>query len=159
MQDNRIDLQISPEDDAKIQAHIDGLIDTLLPYLQTLTTEERRELPKLGEKSFAFLAKTMEYAELNADLVPMYLDQALFAHDVQANDQLLTYQRRLATVTTALDDSVVLTGSEAYSAALMFYHNVKLAAKNGVAHAKAVYEDLAARFPGNRRKKSAPSAT
>ena len=43
-------------------------------------------------------------------------------------------------------------GSEAYQAALVFYHSVKLAAVQDVPGAKVVYEELKTRFPGGRRK-------
>jgi hypothetical protein len=35
----------------------------------------------------------------------------------------------------------------------MYYRSVQLNAKNGVASAKTIYEDLKQRFPGTKRKK------
>jgi hypothetical protein len=154
-QGNRIDIQINAEDHAKIQSYIDGLNEILVPYLQTLTMDERKELPKLGDKSIAFVNKTNEYMTREKDLVPVFLNTVLFSHDVECHAQLSTYQRQLAKVTTALDDSMLLAGSEAYSSALLFYHQVKMLAVNGVAKAKAIHEDLAARFPGTRRRNTA----
>jgi hypothetical protein len=154
-QGNRIDIQISAEDHAKIQRYVNGLNETLMPYLQTLTTQDRKELPKLGDKSIAFVNKTREYMERDKDLVPVFLDTALFTHDVESYAQLAVYQRQLAAVVTALDDSMMLSGSEAYSSALLFYHHAKMLAMNGVTKAKSVYEDLATRFPGSRRRNTA----
>jgi hypothetical protein len=42
-------------------------------------------------------------------------------------------------------------GSEAYHAALAFYHNVQAAAKDDIPGAKAIFEDLKTRFPGGKR--------
>ncbi|MDR1115550.1 MAG: hypothetical protein LBL33_05285, partial [Tannerella sp.] len=50
------------------------------------------------------------------------------------------------------DDTAMTSGSEAYQAALIFYNSVKMAARQDVPGAKAVYEELRKRFPGTRRK-------
>jgi hypothetical protein len=44
----------------------------------------------------------------------------------------------------AVEDTIMAAGSEAYHAALAFYHNVQ-------AGAKAIVEDLKTRFPGGKR--------
>jgi hypothetical protein len=44
------------------------------------------------------------------------------------------------------------SGSEAYQAALIFYNSVKMATRQDIPGAKAVYEELRKRFPGTRRK-------
>jgi phosphoribosyl-ATP pyrophosphohydrolase len=51
-------------------------------------------------------------------------------------------------------DISLLAGSEAYQAALSFYHYVKLLASQDVPRAKAVYEELKKRFPSTGRKKA-----
>ena len=128
----------------------------LLPYLQTMTPEERREVFKLGDKTQSFLDKNVEYAGLNPDLVPMFLNLEHFSRDVNGNAKLSSYRRMLNPLITALDDSITLTGAEALQGALAPYNNVRLAAANGVAKAKAIYEDLAARFPRGRKRKEEP---
>jgi len=45
-----------------------------------------------------------------------------------------------------LPDTEMLSGSEAYVAALTYYNSVKQAAKMNVPSAKAIYEDLRKRF-------------
>jgi hypothetical protein len=50
-----------------------------------------------------------------------------------------------------VDDTEMLTGSEAYQAALVFYKAVKMAAAQDVPGAKAVYEEFKTRFPGGKR--------
>ena len=56
-----------------------------------------------------------------------------------------------------LDDTTLQAGSEAYTAALVFYTAVKGAARAGEPGMKTVYDDLQARFPG-RGKNSATIA-
>ncbi|MDR2408410.1 MAG: hypothetical protein LBE13_09920 [Bacteroidales bacterium] len=52
----------------------------------------------------------------------------------------------------AVDDTEMTAGSEAYQAALVFYHSVKTAAAPAIPGAKAVYEELKTRFPSSKRK-------
>jgi hypothetical protein len=51
----------------------------------------------------------------------------------------------------AVEDTILAAGSEAYHAALSFYHNVQAAAKDDIPGAKAIVEDLKTRFPGGKR--------
>jgi hypothetical protein len=53
-----------------------------------------------------------------------------------------------------IDDTVMVAGSEAYQAALVFYNAVKAAAAQDIPGAKEVYSDLKARFPSIKRKPS-----
>ena len=55
-----------------------------------------------------------------------------------------------------LDDTTLLTGSEAYSAALVFYNALKGAAKAGEPGMKTVYADLQSRYPGRGQVVPAP---
>ena len=58
-------------------------------------------------------------------------------------------------ITEALNDSMTLSGSEAYQGALVFCSNVKNAAKVKTPKAGSIYEDLSSRFPGAPTKKKA----
>jgi hypothetical protein len=53
-----------------------------------------------------------------------------------------------------IDDTMLLSGSEAYIAVLAFYNYLKGAAKMGVPGAKTIFEDLSTRFPGRTVKKT-----
>jgi GrpB-like predicted nucleotidyltransferase (UPF0157 family) len=52
-----------------------------------------------------------------------------------------------------IDDTVMVAGSEACQAALVFYNAIKAAAAKDIPGAKEVYADLKARFPRVMRKK------
>jgi hypothetical protein len=60
-------------------------------------------------------------------------------------------------ITEALSDTIILSGSEAYSAGLMFYNSAKNASKSKIPKAETIYNDLAACFPA--KVKTAPPAT
>jgi hypothetical protein len=136
------------------QAHgqISAVIQQLQQYTIALTPHERQIMLQMGDKSLAFVEKAHDYAVDNPTLTPSYLDMASF--DVDFADahglwSLLTLIRQLE---EAVEDTVMAAGSEAFHAALAFYHNVQAAAKDDVPGAKAICEDLKTRFPGSRRK-------
>ena len=139
------------------QAHgqISAVIQQLAPHTIALTPHERQIMLKMGDKSLAFVEKAHGYAHDNPSLTPSYLDMTAFdvdfadAHGLWA---LLTLVKQLE---EALEDTIMSARSEAYHAALAFYHNVQAAAKDDVPGAKAILEDLKARFPGGKRKHEA----
>ena len=47
----------------------------------------------------------------------------------------------------------ILSGSEAYSQALLLYKNLQMLSQQNVPGAKAAYEDLRSLYPGNSRTK------
>jgi hypothetical protein len=59
-------------------------------------------------------------------------------------------------ILTEVDDMATIAGSEALSSILSYYNNVKDAAKKGVPGAKAIYDDLAKRFPGRTPSNGTP---
>ena len=125
-----------------------------LTGLVTLTPDERRTYLKMGDKSLAFVQKAQEYAGLHPELVPSFVDVAEMKKDIDAVMALQTIYRALNEIHSALDDSILLAGSEAFMAALTFYNAAKSAAKSNVQGAKAIADDLGARFPGHKRKQS-----
>lgn len=156
-QPNLINLSIPAADLVDIQAALNILTSKLAPHLITLSAAERQEIPKMGDKTQAFVAKAREYAIQNPDLVPTFLDMAAFAVDMQAVELLTSLQRQLAPLADNLNDSLALSGSEAYQAALIFYRNIKMAARSGVPNAKTIEEDLSNRFPGPSPKAASPA--
>jgi len=146
---------VESSDWGEIKAAIATLQTKLLPNLQTLTAQERIELPKMGDKTVAFVQKALEYGQQNKELVPSFLDMNALAIDVKAVQALRELAQGLNPITDALNDSMTLSGSEAYQGALVFYSNVKNAAKVKAPNAGTIYDDLSARFPGGTTKKKA----
>ena len=129
-------------------------LQTLLePYAIALTPQERHSLLKMGDKSLAFVEKCHEFIHENPLLAPSYLDLALFDADFADAHGLWGIHNKVQQLQETLDDTIMTAGSEAFHAALAFYNNVQGAAKQDVPGAKAIYEDLKARFPGGRRRR------
>ncbi|PKL24015.1 MAG: hypothetical protein CVV47_12185 [Spirochaetae bacterium HGW-Spirochaetae-3] len=152
-QTNLINLKISDDDVAIIHDAIETLRATLMPHLKTLNIKERNKMLKLGDKSVAFVQKSFEYGEQYKNLVPSFLAMEAFGTDIKATDTLQLMIRALAPICEALEDSLMLTGSEAYEGALMFYQNVKGAARAKDPNAKMIFDDLSDQFKKAPRRK------
>ncbi|MBK3515851.1 hypothetical protein [Carboxylicivirga marina] len=121
-------------------------------YMITLTKEERISLPKMGEKTLAFVVNSHEYSQQRPELRPSYATQEDFDIDVADATGLLPIESLLRKMASQINDTAMLAGSEAYTQALLFYNNAKMASKNNVPGAKEIYDDLRTRFPGRRKK-------
>jgi len=145
--ENKVSITLNTEAITAITAAI-GTIEQNLPALINLSVEDRKSIPKMGDKTLAFVNKTLEYARQNPQVVPAFMDVAEFEKDVAAVTSLNKVLKPLQQLVEKLDDTTLLSGSEAYMAALVFYNAVKGASKAGVPGMKTLYDDLQTRFPG-----------
>ena len=122
------------------------LLSENLPKLITLTPGERQALPKMGDKTVAFVNKAYEYARQNPQIVPAYINMEEFAKDVNAVNRLFQVSAPLLKMAEQIDDTALMAGSEAYAASLAFYAALKGAIAAGESGLKNVYDDLSARF-------------
>lgn len=144
---NNVSIVINDEAMKNIQAGLD-MIHSNLPNLITLTPEQRRTLPKMGDKTQAFVSKSIDYARQNPDVLPKYLDINEYTKDVEAYNRLFQIAAPTQKLVEEVDDTMLLVGSEAYTASLAFYSALKTAIAAGEVGLKGVYDDLSARFPG-----------
>ncbi len=126
--------------------------ESLAPYLTTLTNDERRSLPKMGDKTLSFVTKSHEFSNQHPELRPSFSTQEDFTIDVADATGLLPVTDILNKLISQVEDTAMLSGSEAYNHSLLFYNNAKIAAKNSVPGAKEVYNELKTRFSSRRRK-------
>ena len=144
--ENRVSIEITQEDQQAIEGALDTLKTKLAPYLESLTAQDRKELPKMSDGTVPFVSKAVEYAQDNAAFVPAFVDVGELKKDVAAVNTLTQLLRQVEEIQTLLDDTVVLAGSEAYVAALAFYNSVKLGVRMNIPGAKAIHDDLKQRF-------------
>jgi len=152
---NRVTAEIPPAIITDVTSKLNEVRKLLEPYLEALTPEERKSLPKMSDKTIAFASKTETYTSSNPAFTPGFMEVNDFVTDMKVIRQLKPLLDICEQLTTNIDDTALLAGSEAYLAALMYYNSVKLAAKNALPDAKPVYDDLSVRFPGIKRKKAA----
>jgi hypothetical protein len=149
---NNVSITISAEAMQKIAEGFSTIV-TNMPKLVTLTPEQRQTLPKMGDKTIAFVNKAIEYARQNPKIVPAYLNMEEFARDVDAVNKLFQVTTPIQKLAEEIDDTMMMAGCEAYAAALAFYTSLKAALTAGETGLKSAYEDMAARFPGRKVKK------
>ena len=138
--ENQVSIEISPAD-LKTVLEAVKLVETILkPYLIALTPTERRKKTKMGEKTVSFVEKITEYAVTNPEFKPAFMN---------AEDLL----RPLAQLASTLDDTILLSGSEALMTSLMYYASIKQANKSNVPNAKPIYDDLKKRYEISKPKK------
>ncbi|MGC2235159.1 MAG: hypothetical protein WA584_03295 [Pyrinomonadaceae bacterium] len=121
---NKIDATLSTADRDKILDLINQII-ALLPFLISLTTEEKRELPRMGDKSRAFVQAGLALAEQDDSFLPRSFDAAEMRQDEDLYNALNQIYVALAILFEKLQDTMQLTGSDLYVAALEIYHAAK----------------------------------
>jgi hypothetical protein len=151
MEDKHVQ-EIPQEIVEKIKNELVAAKDDIKPYSVTLTPHERRTIIKMGDKSMAFVEKALEFAIANPELRSPLLNIEEFKIDFSDAHKLWTIRNAAKQVFELLDDTTMAAGSEAFQEALIFYNYIKIAAKQDVPGAKAIYEELKRRFPGGRHK-------
>ena len=156
MGQNLISLALS---DAELAA-IDAALTTLEEHLGALIdldAEQRRSLPKMGDKSEAFCRQTLNLLAQNPQLVPpgLGLDEARRA--LAHLDVLRSRTNRLRQLVGRAEDSEIALGSDVMRVALEGYALLKLMGKGS--GLETLRQDIGARF-GRRvsRAKSPASA-
>ena len=143
MAENRIDAVLSEADRAATLAAIET-IKTKLPFLIDLTPKERQELPKMGDKTQAFVFGVATLVSNDSSFLPRNFDEAAFAKDVALAKALQGIRQELLRLSELVDDTTVAAGSEAYVAALVAY---KAAQENGRGEGlDALLDELGRRF-------------
>jgi hypothetical protein len=118
----------------------------LAPYLHPLTTEQRQDIPKMGDKTLAFVTKAAEYAQSLSTLMPSYLDVPGLVLDAATSNGLLPVFLELDGFALDVESTRMVAGSEGYTAALMGYGALQSAAKDNQPGAQAAVTELAPRF-------------
>ncbi|MCC5644862.1 hypothetical protein LC607_18330 [Nostoc sp. CHAB 5824] len=113
--------------DAVLQAI--STIKEKLPFLVDLSSDDRKTLPKMGDKSRAFVSKALEMAAQNPEFLPRSFDLDEMRKDVQLFEALYPVLLSLTQLQELVDDTSLAVGSEAYAAALQVYNYAKASGK------------------------------
>ncbi len=148
---NQISLSIPVEQEQAILAKIEELKALLPTGLITLTEEEKHAMPKMGDKTVAFVEKCIDSAARNAAVLPSFVNLDELKKDFNSHQALNHIIRALNQVAAPLFDSALLAGSEAYTASLSIYNLAKDAGHRDVPGAKEIASELSARFPGRSK--------
>jgi hypothetical protein len=152
MPDNRISASLSQADQQTILSAI-NTIRQKLPFLIDLTPEERRTLPRMGDRSRGFVAQALEVATQNTDILPRSFDVDEMRKDVDLLAALSPVLTALAQLNELVDDTFMEVGSEAYTSALFVYQFARAAGKG--AALDSALDALGERFA--RKSRRAPT--
>lgn len=106
-------------------------IGAQLPLLVDLTADDRRTLPKLGDKSRAFVDQALLVATQNPGIMPRSFDIDAYRVDVEVVRRLEPLVMAVGQLHGRLEDTLLAAGSDAYSQSLLVYHAAKQAGKDG----------------------------
>lgn len=150
---NPISATLTPEDQQQIAAAIAAVRDRL-PFLLNLSPNQRRELPKMGDKSRAFVQIALTVARQNPDILPRSFDLEEMERDVALFEALAPLLLSVAQLHELLDDTLLAVGSESYTAALKVYNYAKVSGQmNGL---DAAMREMGQRFARSPRSPQEP---
>jgi hypothetical protein len=125
-------------------------IKASMPFMVDLTVEDRKALPKMGDKSRAFVTKALEIATQNPDFLPRSFDLEEMRKDVELFDQLYPLLLSLNQLQEMMENTYTAVGSEAYTAALTIYKYAKASDQGG--GLEGILDDLGQRFTQKSKK-------
>jgi hypothetical protein len=135
---------LSPQDIQEIKAALQT-VQRKMPFLITLSTEERRKLVKMGDKSLAFVNNSVTAAQSNREILPATFDVEELVQDYQLAAALTELLISIQQLAEQVDDTLMAVGSEAMTSSLTVYDYVKTASKK-TPGLKTVAEQLGERF-------------
>ena len=147
---NRISAELIDQDIAELRALVTAA-RSKLPFLIGLTTQERKELAKLGEKTVGFDEKIQAYMLTNPEFQPGFVDPAEVRKDRLLRTRFMSFFPDFMTLAEHMEDTMTILGNEILMADLAYYQSVREAARRGVPGAQQIYDDLRTRFPGPGR--------
>jgi hypothetical protein len=153
----RISASLTTSDRAEVLAAMTTIKDKL-PFLLSLTTDQRKALPKMGDRNVPFVKKALEAAIQNPDFLPRSFDIDEMRKDVELFEAMYPLVVAFSQMQELLNDTYMTVGSEAYSAALQVYNYAK--ASSSEAGLSSVVDELGQRFARKAKKsQSQPAAS
>jgi hypothetical protein len=149
---DRISFSLNEADKQDILAALNVLNDKLLPLLIELAQGEARELPVMGDKSYAFVFKALEFAKQYPEFAGL-INVPEFEKDINTVGTLREFYVSLAQLTKKVQDTMTLAGSEAYVAGLTYYGSSKEGQKRKLPNSVLIVDELSKRFPGRSKTK------
>jgi hypothetical protein len=149
MSENRISIELSTEIVGDVKTLVEQ-IEEKLPFLLSLTSDERNSFPKLTRENELFVEETIRSAESHKSVLPAYIHTEEMAKDLELFQQLGRIMVRLNYLHEKVKDTMHIAGAEALATALVTNNMFQIAAKMGVEDMENVSAKLSELFdPGN----------
>ncbi|NDJ18822.1 hypothetical protein [Myxacorys almedinensis] len=155
MSTGKISATLNDADQAAVMDAI-TTIKEKLPFLLSLTVDQRKALPKMGDKNQPFAHKALEVASQNSDFLPRSFDLEEMRRDVELLAELYPIMVAMTQLQSMIDDTYLKVGSEAYSSALQVYTYAKASGQGS--GLEPLVAELGQRFARRtKREKSQPT--
>ncbi len=147
-------------DDSDRQAILDAIatIRGKLPFLINLSEEERKSLPKMGDKSAAFVQKAYKFAEQNTDKLGADFAMADYTLDYNLDAKLGPIDVALTELHEDYNDTRLALRSDLMVRSNFVYAMMKVLGKVSGAF-DDLRKDMGLRFKGQGPKKASPPPT
>lgn len=152
MSTNQVSMVIAPEKDTIVQQILDNL-SAELSFLVLLAIEDRRDLSKMGRRDLDFVYRTFKHASGTPVYLPPYVLLEEFKKDTDFSIWLRKVEKKIDLILTKVRDTALVSESEAYKSARLYYNSVKAAAKAGDEEAEKITKELAVHY---RKKIASP---
>jgi len=149
--ENQISLSLTDAQWQEAETAVQALKKLFDGRLISLTPKQRQSIAKMGDGSVPFVEKAVDYARRNPEFLPPFVKVEEFETDLKAARMLNGLYQLLSQLVVQIDDSMMVSGHEAFSAARSYYATVKMATKVNTPGAKVIEADLAERFAGQGR--------
>jgi hypothetical protein len=115
-----------------------------LPFLTDLTSDERKTLSKLGDKSHGFLQKAVDVATQNPEILPASHPLEVVTDTAQTFQGLSAIKLALQQLYQQVNDTTIKAGSDAFAMARTIYAATKSPIAG--AHLASATDSLSKRF-------------
>lgn len=147
---NKISVSFSETDKESVLEKI-AEVKASLPFLVSLTIEERKKLRKMGPKSVDYVRQSLEGAKAFPDELKKSFDAVEMEKDFTLINNLLGVQIACQSILESINDTMMAGGIDAMEASDEVYASLKSSAKSNV-NAKAMVDKISERFKGQGRK-------
>lgn len=137
----KFNAEIAPDTVTNVMSMIAG-IDENLPFLVGLTRNERRKSAKMSRKLVDFVNRSVMYAGENPQFVPPFISRDLMLRDHDMVEALRQILVKLGVIYERIKDTLLITESQLYAMARVFYKSVKAAASEKSGDAEVIARDL-----------------
>ncbi|KAM3106366.1 hypothetical protein ACKFKH_18940 [Phormidesmis sp. 146-20] len=151
MTSNRVSATLNADARQTVMEAIET-IKQAMPFLLHLSAEERRTLPKVGDRARGFILNCLDAAQQHSGCLPRSFDVEEMQKDVQLIEDLYPVLMALMELHSLVDDTYFAAHSEAYVAALKVYDAAK--SHDDMPGMKIVVEQLKQHFARRNKKES-----
>ncbi len=125
MNANEVNVSVVTQEQEDAKAALEAFRQKL-PYLINLTIEDRRSMPKIGDKErLAFVRRALDVAEQHPDVLPGFLSVNQMRSDVQQFEFLSSIELAVTQLLQQIEDTRMQIGSQALTAARTVYASAK----------------------------------